>query len=267
MSALRRGATGREVIALQKQLRARGFNPGVIDGDFGPGTEAAVLAFQKSEGLLADGVVGPRTAAALAGRKPARLPSSAAQFTVAVVARMFPHTPLGNIRRNLPPVLGALVKAQLHDRLMILMGLATIRAEAESFEPVAEGRSRYNSSPEGHPFDLYDNRRDLGNRGKPDGERFRGRGYAQLTGRFNYAKYGKALGLGNRLTRQPDLAGDPAIAGRLLAAFLKDRERRIKEALILGDFAGARRLVNGGSHGIERFTEAFVTGAALVPEA
>jgi peptidoglycan L-alanyl-D-glutamate endopeptidase CwlK len=159
MSALRRGASGREVIALQKQLRARGFNPGVIDGDFGPGTEAAVLAFQKSEGLLADGVVGPRTAAALAGRKPARLPSSAAQFTVAVVARMFPHTPLGNIGRNLPPVLGTLVKAQLHDRLMILMGLATIRAETESFEPVAEGRSRYNSSPEGHPFDLYDNRR------------------------------------------------------------------------------------------------------------
>jgi peptidoglycan L-alanyl-D-glutamate endopeptidase CwlK len=267
MSALRRGATGRQVIALQRRLRARGFDPGALDGEFGLATEAAVLAFQKSAGLLADGVVGPRTAAALSARKPARLPFSAARFTVQVVARMFPHTPLGNIKRSLPPVLGALVQEQLHDRLMILMGLATIRAETESFEPVAEARSRYNSSPGGHPFDLYDNRRDLGNRGKPDGERFRGRGYVQLTGRFNYAKYGSALGLGNRLTREPDLAGDPAIAGRLLAAFLKDRERPIKEALIAADYAGARRLVNGGRHGIERFTEAFVTGAALVPEA
>jgi peptidoglycan L-alanyl-D-glutamate endopeptidase CwlK len=186
---LRLGANGAKVVALQKQLLKRGFNPGAVDGDFGSGTEAAVLAFQKSEGLLADGAVGPRTAAALAKRKPAPPPSAAGQFTSAIVARMFPHTPLGSIARNLPYVLGALAKAQLADRLMTLMALGTIRAETESFEPVAEGRSRYNTSPNGHAFDLYDNRRDLGNRGQPDGERFCGRGYVQLTGRANYTKY------------------------------------------------------------------------------
>jgi peptidoglycan L-alanyl-D-glutamate endopeptidase CwlK len=148
---------------------------------------------------------------------------------------------------------------------MVLMALATVRAETESFEPVAEGRSRYNTSPSGHPFDLYDARRDLGNRGKPDGERYRGRGYVQLTGRFNYAKFSKALRLGNKLVTQPDLACDAAIAGRLLAAFLGAQERAIKEALLAADYAGARKLVNGGRHGLERFTEAFVTGAALVP--
>ena len=259
------GACGPAVVALQRKLLKRGFNPGALDGEFGLGTEAALRAFQNSESLVADGVAGPRTLAALEKRKPPPLHSSAARFTVQVVARMFPHTPLGNIKRNLPAVLGALVKAKLADRLMVLMALATVRAETESFEPVAEGRSRYNTSPSGHPFDLYDARRDLGNRAKPDGERYRGRGYVQLTGRFNYAKFSKALGLGSTLVTQPDLASDPAIAGRLLAAFLGAHERAIKEALLAADYAGARKLVNGGRHGLERFTDAFVTGAALVP--
>ncbi len=264
MAVLKIGSKGTAVKRLQKQLKARGFDPGVIDGIFGAATEAAVLAFQHSEGLLADGIVGPRTAGLLARKRPGKLASALGQATPAVVSMMFPHTPLGNIKRNLPYVLAALKKSRLHDRLMILMALATIRAETESFEPIAEGRSRYNTSPNGHPFDLYDNRRDLGNRGKPDGERYRGRGYVQLTGRFNYGKYGRVIGLGNRLLKQPELASDPKVAGELLAAFLGPQERRIKEALINKDYARARRIVNGGTHGIDRFTDAFLIGANLI---
>ena len=155
--------------ALQQALLDHGFNPGKIDGIFGLGTQAAVLGFQRSEGLLADGVAGVRTLAALQASAAPPPPSVLGQISTAVVSQMFPHTPLINIKRNLPFVLTALDEAQLRDRLMVLTALATIRAETESFEPVAEGQSRYNTSPDakGHAFDLYDKRKDLGNPGPP----------------------------------------------------------------------------------------------------
>jgi peptidoglycan L-alanyl-D-glutamate endopeptidase CwlK len=263
-AALRLGDKGAPVKRLQTALRKAGFSPGKVDGDFGPATRAAVLSFQRSAGLLADGIAGPRTLAALKLAKSPQLPSAIPGVTPRVVSEMFPFTPVDNIKRNLPPVLKALKADNLVDRPMVLMALATIRAETESFEPVGEGRSRYNTSPGGHPFDLYDNRNDLGNRGKPDGERFRGRGYVQLTGRFNYRRYGAAIGLGDKLEKDPDLASRPDVAGRLLSAFLKDKERLIKEALVAGDLRAARRLVNGGSHGLDRFSDAYQRGERLL---
>jgi len=62
--------------------------------------------------------------------------------------------------------LKALQDAGLADKDMVLMGLATIRAETAGFEPISEGKSIFNTSPGGHPFNLYDNRKDLGNRGE-----------------------------------------------------------------------------------------------------
>jgi len=178
MMTLREGDSGPDVVALQKRLRERSFSPGAIDGNFGPGTEAAVLAFQNSEGLLADGVVGPRTAAAL-GFAGADLPPPEAMpnVTVAIVSKMFPATPLQNIQNNLPQVLQSLHDASLTSVPIVLAALATVRAETEGFVPISEGISRFNTSPGGEPFDLYDKRRDLGNRGTGDGAKFKGRGY------------------------------------------------------------------------------------------
>lgn len=62
---LRRGSQGDEVADLQTILNARYGADLDVDGNFGKATEAAVKAFQKANGLTADGVVGPKTWKAL----------------------------------------------------------------------------------------------------------------------------------------------------------------------------------------------------------
>ena len=64
---LRRGSRGTYVMALQTMLVNRGYDVGTagVDGDFGSGTLKAVRQFQQDAGLVMDGVVGPKTWAAL----------------------------------------------------------------------------------------------------------------------------------------------------------------------------------------------------------
>jgi peptidoglycan hydrolase-like protein with peptidoglycan-binding domain len=58
------GDRGPDVLAVQTKLNALGFTL-ILDGVFGRGTMAQVMAFQHAKGLTVDGVVGPTTAAAL----------------------------------------------------------------------------------------------------------------------------------------------------------------------------------------------------------
>lgn len=62
---LRQGAKGSEVKEVQRRLKQWGYYNGSVDGVFGAGTRAAVIKFQKKNGLTADGVVGASTYKAL----------------------------------------------------------------------------------------------------------------------------------------------------------------------------------------------------------
>jgi len=67
-TTLRTGSLGFDVVVLQVQLNKK-LAPSphlAVDGAFGPMTRTAVVAFQRSAGLVADGIVGPKTHAALA---------------------------------------------------------------------------------------------------------------------------------------------------------------------------------------------------------
>jgi putative chitinase len=61
----------------------------------------------------------------------------------------------------------------------------------------------------------------LGNTQPGDGERFKGRGYLQITGRYNYAQIGQALGI--PLEQKPQMLEDPAIAAKASIWFWNNR--------------------------------------------
>lgn len=294
MPVLKQGSKGLQVRALQTKLKALGFDPKGIDNKFGEDTRDALVAFQISKGLppdgradtdtlqalgLTDSEVAPASSSAAnttAAVTPAVSTSPAAPTnisanqslflaaTISVVSKMFPDTPVANIKANLPIVLQSLADAGLADKRMVLMALGTIRAETASFRPISEGISKFNTTPGRHPFNLYDDRANLGNQGRPDGARFKGRGFVQLTGRDNYRVHGAAIGLGNQLITNPELANQPDIAAKLLASFLKRKEQAIRDALRVNDLQLARKLVNGGSHGLANFTDAYNIGDGLI---
>ena len=63
-TVLRQGSNGADVQTMQQRLADLGYAISV-DGNFGPGTRAAVVDFQGKKGLTADGAVGPASWAAL----------------------------------------------------------------------------------------------------------------------------------------------------------------------------------------------------------
>ena len=80
------GATGGAVRRLQRALR-RTADPGLtVDGVFGPQLETTVKQFQQGEGLAADGIVGPKTWAALPNGGP--MPTLKVGSTGAVVTSL-----------------------------------------------------------------------------------------------------------------------------------------------------------------------------------
>jgi predicted chitinase len=61
----------------------------------------------------------------------------------------------------------------------------------------------------------------LGNTKAGDGAKYKGRGYIQLTGRYNYKRAGEALGL--PLEQQPELVEKPAVAAKVAVWFWQQR--------------------------------------------
>lgn len=93
----------------------------------------------------------------------------------------------------------------------------------------------------------YEGRTDLGNTQPGDGRRYKGRGLLQLTGRFNYRKFGDLMGL--PLEDQPHLAGEPLTSLRIACEYWKDRS--INADCDGDDLVSVTRKVNGGTNGLE----------------
>lgn len=89
----------------------------------------------------------------------------------------------------------------------------------------------------------YEGRADLGNTSPGDGEKYKGRGLIQLTGKYNYDKYGKKIGAD--LVNNPELAANPKVAVEIAAAYWKDKG--LNEQADLGNFGEVTRRIQGTS--------------------
>ena len=271
MRFVKKGDSGAEVKILQTRLKELDFNPGKIDSFFGPATQAAVLGFQKSYNLLPDGIAGPKTYISLDLAPDHEIDSAIEKdifynvipaIDYKLVSKLMPDTPVANIKKNLPVLLKIFKEEKLTDKYMVLTAIGLIRAESETFEPVEEKVSISNTSPGGKAFDLYDYRRDLGNHGPPDGEKYKGRGFIKLTGRFNYFTLAEKLGID--LEEEPELALNIETASKILVYCLKENENNIKQALLDNNIKAARRFVDDNLNGLDVFREVLRTGKILI---
>lgn len=114
----------------------------------------------------------------------------------------------------------------------------------------------------------------MGNVNRGDGRRYKGRGLLQLTGRGNYHRYGKLLGL--ELEENPTIAADPPISLTIACQYWADR--KINPLCDNDDLPGVTRKINGGLNGLAMRraflikakatlarTEASVIGSAAKP--
>ena len=104
-SSLQRGFTGSEAVrTVQRRLKELGYYKGSADGDFGPATEEAVKAFQKANGLKADGKVGQKTLAKMSAKNvvsAAQANATATPKTTGKVTAKVTNTPKPTATANL----------------------------------------------------------------------------------------------------------------------------------------------------------------------
>ena len=130
----------------------------------------------------------------------------------------------------------AMDKAGYTDKTERAMFLAQMAHETGNFK----------YSEEIHDGSNYEGSKMLGNTEPGDGKRFKGRGYIQITGRWNYGHYGKKVGVD--LIKNPELAADPKVAADVAIAYWEERVDRA--AAKRGDVKKVTYGVNGGYNGL-----------------
>jgi predicted chitinase len=173
------------------------------------------------------------------------------------------QVPLEKVRNNWPVIVRQLDLVGLNDRATQIAAIGTVAIEtASTFESIHEygtpaDWARYSGGPN-----------------------YAGRGFIQLTHDYNYREYGEKVralwGAGPDdptfyLAQHPDNALDPDIAAAVLATYFRDHTTvqgySISQAANAGDWEWVRRLVQGGTAGLDRLVQiATALSAIPVPE-
>lgn len=239
----RLGTRGIEAMNLQRALMALGYDVGVTkdDGIIGPKTKAGILKFQQDNKLPPTGIPYKDTVAAI-------------NANLAIKPQI-----LGKLEKARPEEYkGKISSAHLGEAKSRELLVKEANSNGIKGKELAaflaqcsheSGGFRYLSEIWGPTLaqQRYEGRRDLGNTEKGDGYRYRGRGFIGLTGRFNYRRAGKDLGL--PLEQKPDLVESPQIAAKTAVWYWKnDVSPKITN---WDDIRAITRIVNGGYNGYQ----------------
>lgn len=223
-----------DVRTLQLLLNASGAAL-TLDGAYGPGTAGALSSFRAANGLADTGTLAPGDPV-LAALK-AKLPAGIAKDKV--YGGLVGATP-PNIDLFYPGLAAVFAKYDVSTPLRVAHFLAQISHESGDLQwrsELASGQA-------------YEGRADLGNTQPGDGPRFKGRGLIQLTGRANYAAYGKTIGVDLTVDGNwTKIADDPALCADVAGWYWANR--KINAAADADDADKVTRLINGGLNGLD----------------
>jgi len=214
MSVLRRGDEGPLVFKLQEKLGVDAI------GKFGPKTEAALIAWQKANGLQADGIAGPFTLSKLGIEAlPQGTPAPAPVQSAPVAIPNNSGFKLEKLKGHIPDAVIAQIpdtaaRFGITNNLRLAHFLSQCGHESGGFKAVRENLNysakglmgifkkyfpnaklalQYERKPEKIASLVYANRMGNGPESSGDGFNYRGRGYIQLTGKSNYQLFDKTV--------------------------------------------------------------------------
>jgi putative chitinase len=207
---------------LQQKPKDLGFDLNGVDGNFGPGTRDAVMAFQQSKGLQADGIAGPATVAAwqpgdASAADSATTPSTPASPPAPAPTGAGRALNLAGLSGLVPAAVIAQIPAAASEfsittNLRLAHFLAQCAVESIGFTATVENLNysaqripqvfgkyfkgidpaSYAHNPAKLGSRVYANRMGNGDEASGEGFKFRGRGYIQL--KNNYSSFSNFVG-------------------------------------------------------------------------
>ena len=259
---LKVGSKGDEVKKLQEKLGVEAI------GTFGPKTEAAVKAWQKSNGLKDDGIVGDATWSKLF---PSESPVTESSVEIPKsgslnIDKLKGHIP-DSVLLQIPETAA---KFNITTNLRLAHFLSQCAHESGAFKFVSENlnysadglkktfgkyfpgtlNESYAKNPEKIASRVYGNRMGNGDEASKDGWKYRGRGFIQLTGKSNYQVFDKSV--------EDDIINNPDLVATkyplMSAAFFFDKnglwavcDRGSDDAAV----TSVTKRVNGGTNGLQ----------------
>lgn len=220
------------------------------DGAFGPKTLGAITTFQEAVASepTASGIIDPEShsMSKLLESLPDHLDSE-------LLSLIFLRSSDDDIQKLSPVIIEVMAARDINSPLRCAHFLAQIGHESGELhfrEEIASGQD-------------YEGRNDLGNNQPGDGRKFKGRGLIQLTGRANYAAYGRAMNREGEILSTPGIVASDDYLCVDVAGWFWAR-RALNPLADADDLTTITRKINGKLNGFEDRKRLLIRAKALL---